>query len=69
MGKKDKSKNKKKISGIEKTALKIEKKLNARQKKEIAVLGEVGGFHFYFVFFESTRRKNESVNNLINRRE
>lgn len=67
MGKKDKSKNKKKISGIEKkTALKIEKKLNARQEKEIAVLGEVRGFNlFYFVFFESTKaRKNESVNTI-----
>lgn len=38
MGKKDK--NKKKISGNEKTALKTEKKLNAKQKKELAKLGE-----------------------------
>ncbi|EFN78372.1 kelch domain-containing protein 4 [Harpegnathos saltator] len=38
MGKKDK--NKKKMSGSEKTALKTEKKLNARQKKELAALGE-----------------------------
>lgn len=39
MGKKNK--NKKKMSGSEKTALKTEKKLNARQKKELAALGEV----------------------------
>lgn len=38
MGKKDK---KKKGSGIEKTAKKTEKKLNAKQKKELAALGEV----------------------------
>ncbi|XP_076286943.1 kelch domain-containing protein 4 [Lasioglossum baleicum] len=38
MGKKDK--NKKKISGSEKTALKTEKKLNSKQKKELAALGE-----------------------------
>ncbi|XP_058805252.1 kelch domain-containing protein 4-like [Phymastichus coffea] len=37
MGKKDK---KKKGSGIEKTAKKTEKKLNAKQKKELAALGE-----------------------------
>ncbi|XP_012215600.1 kelch domain-containing protein 4 [Linepithema humile] len=40
MGKKDKNKNKKKISGSVKTALKTEKKLNAKQKKELAALGE-----------------------------
>jgi len=40
MGKKDK-KNKNKISGSVKTALKTEKKLNARQKKELTALGEV----------------------------
>ena len=39
MGKKDKKKNK--ISGSEKTALKTEKKLNAKQKKELAAIGEV----------------------------
>lgn len=39
MGKKDK--NKKKISGGAKTALKTEKKLNAKQKKKLATLGEV----------------------------
>ncbi|XP_076248349.1 kelch domain-containing protein 4 [Calliopsis andreniformis] len=38
MGKKDK--NKKKVSGSAKTALKTEKKLNAKQKKELAALGE-----------------------------
>ncbi|XP_031828321.2 kelch domain-containing protein 4 isoform X1 [Nomia melanderi] len=38
MGKKDK--NKKKISGSVKTALKTEKKLSIKQKKEIASLGE-----------------------------
>lgn len=38
MGKKDK--NKKKVSGIEKTAMKTEKKLSAKQKKELAALGE-----------------------------
>ncbi|CAL7933535.1 unnamed protein product [Xylocopa violacea] len=38
MGKKDK--NKKKISGTVKTALKTEKKLSAKQKKELAALGE-----------------------------
>lgn len=38
MGKRDK--NKKKISGSVKTALKTEKKLNAKQKKELAALGE-----------------------------
>ncbi|XP_076649056.1 kelch domain-containing protein 4 [Halictus rubicundus] len=38
MGKKDK--NKKKISGSVKTALKTEKKLNSKQKKELAALGE-----------------------------
>ncbi|XP_046734105.1 kelch domain-containing protein 4-like [Diprion similis] len=38
MGKKDK--NKKKVSGIEKTAMKTEKKLTAKQKKELAALGE-----------------------------
>ncbi|KOC61526.1 Kelch domain-containing protein 4 [Habropoda laboriosa] len=38
MGKKDKSK--KKISGSVKTALKTERKLNAKQKKELATLGE-----------------------------
>ena len=39
MGRKDK--NKKKISGGAKTALKTEKKLNAKQKRELATLGEV----------------------------
>ncbi|GAB1862226.1 Kelch domain-containing protein 4 isoform X1 [Camponotus japonicus] len=39
MGKKDK-KNKNKISGSVKTALKTEKKLNARQKKELTAVGE-----------------------------
>ncbi|OAD59620.1 Kelch domain-containing protein 4 [Eufriesea mexicana] len=38
MGKKDK--NKKKISGSVKTALKTEKKLNVKQKKELAKIGE-----------------------------
>ncbi|KAI4497425.1 hypothetical protein M0802_007436 [Mischocyttarus mexicanus] len=38
MGKKDK--NKKKLSGSVKTAIKTEKKLNAKQKKELAALGE-----------------------------
>lgn len=38
MGKKDK--NKKKLSGTVKTAIKTEKKLNAKQKKELAALGE-----------------------------
>lgn len=38
MGKKDK--NKKKISGSVKTALKTEKKLNSKQKKELAARGE-----------------------------
>ncbi|XP_029664882.1 kelch domain-containing protein 4 [Formica exsecta] len=40
MGKKDKNKNKNKISGSVKTALKTEKKLNAKQKKELTALGE-----------------------------
>ncbi|XP_011340545.1 kelch domain-containing protein 4 isoform X2 [Ooceraea biroi] len=40
MGKKDKNKNKNKISGSIKTALKTEKKLNVKQKKELAALGE-----------------------------
>lgn len=40
MGKKDK-KNKNKISGAEKTTLKTEKKLDAKQKKKLAALGEV----------------------------
>ncbi|XP_039314143.1 kelch domain-containing protein 4 isoform X2 [Solenopsis invicta] len=40
MGKKDKKKNKNKISGQIKTALKTEKKFNAKQKKELAALGE-----------------------------
>lgn len=39
MGKKDK--NKKKGKGAEKTAMKTDKKLAARQKKLIAKLGEV----------------------------
>lgn len=39
MGRKDK--NKKKLSGSAKTALKTEKKLDAKQKKELAALGEV----------------------------
>ena len=39
MGKKDKKKNK--VSGSVKTALKTEKKLNAKQKKELAAIGEV----------------------------
>ncbi|XP_015183672.1 PREDICTED: kelch domain-containing protein 4 [Polistes dominula] len=38
MGKKDK--NKKKLSGMVKTAIKTEKKLSAKQKKELAALGE-----------------------------
>ncbi|XP_043285970.1 kelch domain-containing protein 4-like [Venturia canescens] len=38
MGKKDK--NKKKVSGSVKTAMKTEKKLNAKQKKELAAVGE-----------------------------
>ncbi|XP_012279473.1 kelch domain-containing protein 4 [Orussus abietinus] len=38
MGKKEK--NKKKVSGSVKTALKTEKKLSAKQKKELAALGE-----------------------------
>ncbi|XP_054013467.1 kelch domain-containing protein 4-like isoform X1 [Hylaeus anthracinus] len=38
MGKRDKSK--KKVSGSVKTALRTEKKLNAKQKKELAALGE-----------------------------
>lgn len=45
MGKKDK--NKKKVSGIEKTAMKTEKKLTAKQKKELAAIGEVG-FIFHY---------------------
>lgn len=40
MGKRDK-KNKSKISGAEKTTLKTEKKLDAKQKKKLAALGEV----------------------------
>ncbi|XP_024887164.1 kelch domain-containing protein 4 isoform X1 [Temnothorax curvispinosus] len=40
MGKKDKKKNKNKMSGPVKTALKTEKKLNAKQKKELAAIGE-----------------------------
>ncbi|TGZ54805.1 Kelch domain-containing protein [Temnothorax longispinosus] len=40
MGKKDKKKNKNKISGPVKTALKTEKKLNVKQKKELAAIGE-----------------------------
>lgn len=39
MGKKDK--NKKKGKGAEKTATKTEKKLSAKQKKELAAIGEV----------------------------
>lgn len=39
MGKKDK--NKKKGKGAEKTSMKTDKKLAARQKKMIAKLGEV----------------------------
>jgi len=50
MGKKDKKKNKSKISGQVKTTLKTEKKLNAKQKKELAALGEVR-FFFSFVLY------------------
>lgn len=39
MGKKDKKKGK--VSGIEKTNMKTEKKLSAKQKKELAARGEV----------------------------
>lgn len=50
MGKKDKKKNKNKISGQTKTALKTEKKLNAKQKKELAALGEVSFVSFSFSY-------------------
>lgn len=40
MGKKDKKGNKK-GKGAEKTAAKTEKKLSAKQKKELAAIGEV----------------------------
>lgn len=53
MGKKDKNKNKNKISGSVKTALKTEKKLNAKQKKELTTLGEVR-----FTFFLWLCKKN-----------
>lgn len=51
MGKKNK--NKQKVSGSVKTALKTEKKLNAKQKKELAALGEVRFIYVFneFVFF------------------
>lgn len=42
MGKKNK--NKQKVSGSVKTAMKTEKKLSAKQKKELAAIGEVSQF-------------------------
>lgn len=57
MGKKDKKKNKNKISGQIKTALKTEKKLNAKQKKELAALGEVRFFPFSLLFFIDRYKK------------
>lgn len=50
MGKKDKKKSKNKISGQVKTALKTEKKLNAKQKKELAALGEVRFVSFFLLY-------------------
>lgn len=49
MGKK--GKNKQKVSGTVKTALKTEKKLNAKQKKELAALGEVSFQIVYCLFW------------------
>lgn len=46
MGKKDKKRNKNKMSGQVKTALKTEKNLNAKQKRELAALGEVNFVSF-----------------------
>lgn len=53
MGKKDKKKKKNKISGQEKTALKTEKKLNAKQKRELAALGEVRFVSFPFLYHKT----------------
>lgn len=52
MGKKDKSK--KKVSGSVKTALKTEKKLNAKQRKELAALGEVRKLFKYNLYLTLT---------------
>lgn len=60
MGKKDK-KNKNKISGQVKTALKTEKKLNAKQKKELAALGEV---RFVSLFLSSCVREVQVLKKL-----
>lgn len=47
MGKKNK--NKQKISGSVKTAMKTEKKLSAKQKKELAAIGEVSHNNSNFI--------------------
>lgn len=44
MGKKDKKKGR----GIEKTAVKTEKKMTAKQKKQLAAIGEVSSFSNQF---------------------
>ncbi|CAD1472406.1 unnamed protein product [Heterotrigona itama] len=59
MGKKDKSK--KKISGSVKTALKTEKKLNAKQKKELAALGE------FLKMSKQSKQNNFNLNNVEER--
>lgn len=56
MGKKDK--NKKKISGSVKTTIKTEKKLNAKQKKELAALGEVSKMYKYNSCFYYNHNRN-----------
>lgn len=48
MGKKNKSKQK--VSGIEKTAMKTEKKLNSKLKKELKAMGEVSYQFYYFIY-------------------
>lgn len=65
MGKKDKKKNK--ISGSEKTALKTEKKLNAKQKKELAARGEVSYMldELNFYFFNDLNIKQDDIEKVI----
>lgn len=49
MGKKDK--NKKKGKGAEKTTIKTDKKLSAKQKKQLEKIGEVCHFIHLFIDF------------------
>ncbi|XP_043248419.1 kelch domain-containing protein 4-like [Colletes gigas] len=63
MGKKDK--NKKKVSGSVKTALKTEKKLSAKQKKELAALGEDDIEHVIAEIEKEEARRQRVIEKLV----